>query len=272
MVRNDLIREREEHCSGDPANHSRFELHTSILAPHLTRDPIVSNATHLDLPDQDAADPDNPQMAEIHLTRRQKRLRAELDMIFARIGLDYWDLDDTEPQWRTTRLEVIRREVIRGEVVSQYTLIDEQLGSAVSRYMFENEKFMKLWRTKRFERFNYFILEKMSLMEKLTFVKDAYTVPKAVASDIEAINAMRNALAHAYFPENLRAHRRKHGTSRRLVGPHYKGIDIFTIDGIDRFMEDASDVVQFLITGIRRKRQRSKSAAPALPSPVPTVD
>jgi hypothetical protein len=169
-------------------------------------------------------------------------------------------------------LEVIRREVIRGEVVSQYTLIDEQLGSAVSRYMFANEKFMKLWRTKRFERFNYFILEKMSLMEKLAFVKDAYTVPKAIASDIEAINAMRNALAHAYFPENLRAHRTKHGKSRRLAGPHYKGVDIFTIDGIDRFMDDAGNVVQFLITGIRWKRQRSKSAAPPLPSPVPPAD
>ena len=38
---------------------------------------------------------------------------------------------------------------------------------------------MKLWKTRKFERFNYFILEKMSLMEKLAFVKDVYMVSKA---------------------------------------------------------------------------------------------
>jgi len=101
------------------------------------------------------------------------------------------------------------RELIRGEVVTKYTLIDERLSSAICRYMFEGGKFMKLWKTKRFERFNYFILEKMSLMEKLAFVKDVYNIPKRLAADIEAINAIRNALAHAFFPENLRAHRIK---------------------------------------------------------------
>ena len=43
---------------------------------------------------------------------------------------------------------------MRGEVVSQYTLIDEQLGSKICRYMFDNKKFMSLWKTKKFERFN----------------------------------------------------------------------------------------------------------------------
>src|SRR5258708_24007141 len=97
----------------------------------------------------------------------------------------------------------------------------------------------------------------MSLMEKLAFVKDAFAVPKAIASDIEAINAMRNALAHAYFPEHLRAHRAKHKKTRRLVGPHYKSIDIFTIDCIDRFLDDSSEVLQLLITVIRRQKRRS---------------
>jgi hypothetical protein len=97
-------------------------------------------------------------------------------------------------------------------------------------YMFGKSGFIKLWKTKRFERFNYFILEKMSLMEKLAFVKDVYLVPKAIAANIEAINAIRNAVAHAYFPENLRAYRMKQGaTSRGFAGPRYKGVDIFNV-------------------------------------------
>ena|ERR1022692_2986626 len=62
--------------------------------------------------------------------------------------------------------------------------------------------------------FNYFILEKMSLMEKLAFVKDVYTVSRAIAADIESINAIRNALAHAFFPETS-------GHIVRSTGQHF---------------------------------------------------
>jgi hypothetical protein len=41
-------------------------------------------------------------------------------------------------------------------------------------------------------------------MAKLRFVKSLSKVPKAVASDIERLNALRNGLAHAFFPENLK--------------------------------------------------------------------
>ena len=172
-----------------------------------------------------------------HLTRTQKRLVDDLDKIMSVVGLDYWNILDRHPEYdqhRTVVLQAITREIVRGELISQYTLIDEQLGSKICRYMFESKAFMKLWKTKKFERFNYFILEKMSLMEKLAFVKDVYQMSKTIAADIEAINAIRNALAHSFFPENLRAYRSKHGSAlRKLTGPHYKGIDILTFDGID---------------------------------------
>jgi hypothetical protein len=109
---------------------------------------------------------------ERHLTRTQKRLLKDLDKIMSVAGLDYWNILDRDPEYdphRTIVLQSIMREIVRGEVVSQYTLIDEQLGSKICRYMFDKRKFMRLWKTKKFERFNYFILEKMSLMEKLTF-------------------------------------------------------------------------------------------------------
>ena len=207
-----------------------------------------------------------------HLTRTQKRLVDDLNKIMSAVGLDYWNILDRDPEYdehRTVVLQAITREIVRGEVVSQYTLIDEQLGSKICRYMFENKAFMKLWKTKKFERFNYFIVEKMSLMEKLAFVKDVYMVPKAIAAEIETINAIRNALAHAFFPENLRAYRTKHGSAfRKLAGPHYKGIDIFTFDGIDRFLDDSRRVVQFLITDTRRKKRNRSSPSQQRPVPV----
>jgi hypothetical protein len=198
------------------------------------------------------------------LTRTQKRLLADLDKIMSVAGLDYWNTLDQPHyhQHRTTILQVVTREIVRGTVVSHYTRIDELLGSKICDYMFHGRSSIRLWKTKKFERFNYFILEKMSLVEKLAFVKDVYNVRRAIASDIESINAIRNAVAHAFYPENLRAYRMKrHSPSGRLQGPLYKGADIFTFDGFDRFLSDAQKVAQFMIT-IRQK----KSKGVAIPS------
>jgi hypothetical protein len=167
------------------------------------------------------------------------------------------DRDPKYDQHRTIVLQGMMREIVRGEVVSQYTLIDEQLGSRICNYMFEYKQFPALWKTKKFERFNYFVLEKMSLMEKLAFVKDVYAVSKGIAADIESINAIRNALAHAFFPENLRACRSKPGwTARKFAGPRYKGVDIFTFEGFARFLADSRRVAEFLIMDIRRGKAK----------------
>jgi hypothetical protein len=211
------------------------------------------------------------------LTHTQKHLVEELDSIMSAANLDYWNILDRDPKYdqnRTIVLEAIMREIVRGEVISQYTLIDEHLGSNICNYVFDSNRFGTLWKTKKFERFNYFILEKMSLMEKLAFVKDVYVVPKAIASDIEAINAIRNALAHAFFPENLRAYRKKRGTEsrtkcgtayRNLAGPHYKGIDIFSLGGVERFLNDSRRAASFLIIDARRKRGKKLSTLPGNP-------
>jgi len=187
-----------------------------------------------------------------HPTRLQRRLVADLDKITSTAGLDYWDVlrgDHTAAGDRTLVLQGITREIARGEVVRRYTLIDEHLGCIICAYMFGSGRFDRLWKTKKFERFNYFVLEKMSLMEKLAFVKDICAVPKGIAADIESINAIRNAVAHAFFPENLRAYRSRRGrAARNLEGPPYKGVAIFSFDGLDRFIADANRVAGFLIT------------------------
>jgi hypothetical protein len=78
----------------------------------------------------------------------------DLDRIMSALGLDYWNILDRDPKYdphRTLVLQAITREIVRGKVISQYTLIDEQLGSRICRYVFEDNAFMKLWNTKKFE-------------------------------------------------------------------------------------------------------------------------
>ncbi len=212
---------------------------------------------------------------ERRLTPVQKRIVRELDELMEMCGLDYWAILDRDPDYdphRTIVLQSIMREIVRGEVITQYTLIDEMLGSKICHYMFPSKDFPKKWRSKAFQRFNYFILEKMSTMEKLAYVKDVYFVPKSISSDIEAINAIRNALAHAYLPENLRAYRNKKKKNVRILdGPDYKGVDVFTYDGVKRYIDDARTVFSFLLRDIKRKPGRKKVVVPAPQSDTPPV-
>ena len=55
-------------------------------------------------------------------------------------------------------------------------------------------------------------------------------------ADIERLNALRNGIAHAFFPENLRSSK-----------PSWKGKDIFSLEGVAQFMEDLSDLQDFFL-------------------------
>lgn len=184
------------------------------------------------------------------LTKKQRELRKELDEIAQTIGVDYWNILDREAEARTPVLDVMKREIIRGEVVSQYTLLDEFLNNEIAQYFFGKKRgFSKLWKTKKFERFNYFVLERLALMEKFVLVKEIKDVPRFLEDTIPQVNALRNAMAHAFFPENLRAYRAKKTIQRREVAATYKGIDIFTLAGITRFMEDMRVIHDYFVFG-----------------------
>ena len=191
------------------------------------------------------------------LTKKQRRLRKELDAIAETIGMDYWNILDREPAARTPVLEVIKREFIRGEIVTQYTLIDDMMATKICQYFFPGHGMIYLWKTKRFRRFNYYVLERLYLLQKLAFLKDVYQVPRNVASTIEEINNLRNAMAHAFFPENLRAYQMKgRSTPRKPITVRYKGEDVFAQAGIERFQEDCSQVFNFLVWKIKRKKRQ----------------
>lgn len=172
------------------------------------------------------------------LTPAQKKLTAELDAIYTLLAMDYWNIEEYEPREdRTTVLKLQKEATIRGYIIMQYTFIDEMLSCEICKYFFGSSKSStQLWKTKKFQNFNYHILEKLYLLEKLTFVQAFSKIPKNIATDIQELNDVRNAIAHAFFPENLRRYKTK---------PVYKGKDIFTLEGIELFAEDRQRVNAF---------------------------
>jgi len=103
------------------------------------------------------------------------------------------------------------------------------------RYFFgAKADFIKLWKTQKFKNFNYYVVESLSLMEKLRFVKSTIKVPKGLAADIDRLNTLRNGIAHAFYPENLRS-----------AKPTWKGKDIFSLAGIEAFVADMAQLTAF---------------------------
>jgi hypothetical protein len=171
------------------------------------------------------------------LSTHQRRLVEEMRHIASAANIDYEDITRYDPKERTPRLGVMKRQLVMSVVIKDYTFVDEMLGSAICHYFFGRKKgFIKLWRTKKFRNFNHYILEVLSLSEKLRLVKTTTKIPKAIANNIEQLNALRNGLAHAFFPENLRSSK-----------PIYKGNDIFTFPGIGRFIDDMHQVQKFFL-------------------------
>ena len=121
-----------------------------------------------------------------------------------------------------------------------YTLIDEFLNTRIAHFFFGRKKpFWKLWRTKRFRLFNYHVLEELSLLKKLQLVRAITPIPSAIRDDIERLNSLRNGIAHAFFPENL-----------KKAKPVWKGENIFTLKGVRQFQDDMRKVIDYFLPGI----------------------
>jgi hypothetical protein len=171
-------------------------------------------------------------VASNQLTIKQQRLVRELDEIVLRLRMNYREIEKYEPAERTPRLKLVRDHLVRGEIVLAYTLVDEFLNAILCNHFFgRNSSHIKLWRTKRFKNFNYFFLEKLSLMEKLAYVRAIREVPKSIRRDVEQLNNLRNGIAHAFFPENLRS-----------AKPKWKGLAIFSLDGVKLFVDDLANI------------------------------
>jgi len=179
---------------------------------------------------------------ESGLTPKQKVMVKELDGIYAVIHMDYWNIEEYPKEMRTGMLELQKRQAIVGAIIMQYTLIDEAVSDEICKYFFGTEESsIQLWRTRKFQNFNYYILERLYLLQKLRLLGSFYEIPKNIRQNIAKVDALRNAVAHAFFPENLKDYKKW----RKVV---YKGKDIFTLEGIKMFREDMDSVNTFFLS------------------------
>lgn len=174
-------------------------------------------------------------MKNVILTQKQKKLIEELDILFDLFALDYHKIDKYERNARTSHLKLAKDKIIRGQIILSYTMIDEYLSNEISIYFFGKKRtFQELWKTKKFQNFNHFVIQELTLLQKLRFIKAIVNIPKKIVSDINKLNVLRNGVAHSLFPEN-----------RRVYKPIWKGKDIFTLDGIKLFDEDVHNIYEF---------------------------
>lgn len=175
-------------------------------------------------------------MTQDRLTKKQQDLIRELDELTSLLGLDYRDIRNIEMEFRTPALKIMKDQMIRSAVILKYCLIDELLSGIICGYFFGTKRsFIQLWKTKRFQTFNYFIIEKLYLQQKLDLVKGAHDIPTWVTSEVARLNDLRNALAHSFFPENRR---RK---------PEWKGKQILSMEGTRSFMDDMGKLSKFFL-------------------------
>jgi hypothetical protein len=170
------------------------------------------------------------------LTQKQKKLIKELDLISTLLGLNYKDIQKLEDvDTRTPYLESVENQIIRSEVIMDYTFLDECMSQIICDYFFGSKKGnIRLWKTKKFQRFNYYVIEKLYLLNKLDIVKELIKLPSDIIEFIYKINDLRNGLAHSFFPENLRRNK-----------PIYKGKSIFSFQGFEIFVQDYEKVNDF---------------------------
>ena len=106
------------------------------------------------------------------LSATQRRLVEELNQIADLFNLSPTSILEEDPDSWTPRLRLAKDQLVRSQVVVWYTLVDEFLNSRIAHYLFSRRRsFPELWRTKRFKLFNYHVLEELSLLQKVRFVK-----------------------------------------------------------------------------------------------------
>jgi hypothetical protein len=191
------------------------------------------------------------------LTSKQRRLRQEVNELLELLHLDPNSINDYVRSVRTAKLEWMIRWLARAAVIEAYTFVDELLADQICWFYFGRKRpFWKLWKTRRFATFNHYMLQSMYPLEKLRLVKAFREVPRKIATDIQDLNMLRNALAHAFFPENL-----KHAK------PTWRGKSIFEPKTLRIFQEDVQGVRNFFFNDAAYRRQgrimRVRRKAPA---------
>lgn len=172
------------------------------------------------------------------LTRRQQTIAKEIRALLESLRLNPDSLVAVvDREYRTTALALARLHLIRGEVITTFTVVDDLLTHFLAIEMMGGRK-QEPWRKKRqrFERVKSVLVEsRMSLRHKLDLFRSFRRVPKQILEVAYGLNTARNALAHVFHLE---------GRKRRA---RYRGQDILSIGVFDRFQSDTNRLLDFLV-------------------------
>jgi hypothetical protein len=155
--------------------------------------------------------------------------------------LDFWNAEYWETEHRIPLLRLAIAGIVRSEVVTEYTVIDDILATILCREYFKNSKQRRFifWNQKRFRVFVQYLLDEIYLLKKLDAVHALQPLPKEVREIVRKLNAVRNALAHSFFPEN----RKEYTKVRKLV---WNAKDIHSADGFQEFRNDCHRAFVYL--------------------------
>jgi hypothetical protein len=188
------------------------------------------------------------------LTLAEERLLSEVQNITDAIGMDFRKtVNYPKGHARRDYLKSIKDRLIRAEVIIKYTIVDEYLTMMICDYYFLRSKdttYRKLWKTKPFRVFVHYLMDETFLNKKIAVVKAITSVPDNVSSAIMRINDVRNALAHSFFPEN----RRRYMPDKKVM---YRGVDLMTLAGVEKFQEDARLASAFFQAKLLRRHWRN---------------
>ncbi len=168
----------------------------------------------------------------MRVSKRQKGLALEIENLIKDQGLSVDQIMKEEnSDARTAILELAKDQIIRGQIIFDYALIDEALNAMIRSYFFgKNVK-----KNKKMKSFDNDVLEKLYILNKLEIAEKYCKFPSLANTFIRELNRIRNGLAHSLSPEELKTNK-----------PLYKGKSVYDIEGLNIYHQDMDKVFRFL--------------------------
>jgi hypothetical protein len=166
------------------------------------------------------------------LTKAQRRVVDEIESVLRISGYDWREIEaHYEPDQRLGQLERIKLDFMRAKVVGDYVFVDELLTVIIVSYFFPAKDFPTRYSDRKMRTFMHFVMEELFMLRKLALVQEIRNFDSKMVEMIQKLNALRNAMAHSFVPENKRDYRK----SKTIV---WNKQDINTIKGLQAFDND----------------------------------
>ena len=143
--------------------------------------------------------------------------------------------DYPEAGERTAHLQRMLHHLIRGEVITQFALIDDLVTHKLARRMLSKKK-LDLSRSKRFKALKKTVAQsRLPILRKLQLLRQFTRIPPAVNWHIREITRIRNIFAHDFFLDLIPAKLR------------YKNKSVLSAAGVELLRVDFERTVHFFL-------------------------